>query len=226
MATTTTSATNTAADIYAQIAPASSKQTTSATADLENRFLTLLTTQLKNQDPLNPMENAEVTSQLAQINTVNGIEKLNATMGQLLSAYSSMQTMQAASVIGKYVLTAGSGMQLYEGAAVAGVTLEGDADKVMVTIKDADGKVVQTADLGAHAAGTFSFVWDGKNDAGETMADGAYTFSIEAKKGGEEVKATQLQLGMVNAVTMKGNGFVLDLGDGRSVAFEDVQQIL
>lgn len=230
--TTTGTTSGSAADLFAKIGGSSSSSSSSSTSstsktnDMQSSFLTLLTEQLKNQDPLNPLDNSQVTSQLAQINTVNGIEKLNTTMTQLMSAYAGTQTMQAAAVIGKHVLTAGNSLSLASGQAVAGIKLDAAADHVKVTIKDAKGNVVQTTDLGSHAAGTFNFVWDGKNDAGETLADGDYKFTVEASKGGESVDATALKLGMVNAVTMTSSGFVLDLGDQGTVAFKDVQQII
>lgn len=225
---TTTSATSgTAADVYANLNGSSStKKATTTAGDMENRFLTLLTTQLKNQDPLNPLDNAQVTSQLAQINTVNGIEKLNTTMSQLMSSYGSTQTMQAASMIGSHVLTPGANMTLKTGQAIAGIKLDGNADHVNITIKDSTGKIVQTSDLGANKAGTFNFVWDGKNDAKEALADGEYTFTVEATQDGKAVTAKALQLGTVNAVTMTSSGFVLDLGARGTAAFSDVQQIL
>ncbi len=77
-------------------------------ADIQDRFLKLLVTQMKNQDPLNPMDNAQVTSQLAQINTVNGIQQLNATMQGLATSFMSAQSMQSTSLIGHTVLTDGS----------------------------------------------------------------------------------------------------------------------
>ena len=80
----------------------------SAADDVQDRFLKLLVTQMKNQDPLNPLDNAQVTTQLAQISTVNGIEKLNATIEAMASSFTSGQSLQAATMIGKDVLVPGS----------------------------------------------------------------------------------------------------------------------
>lgn len=227
MATTTNVSSNNASDIFAAINAVGSKtKTTSTTNDMENRFLTLLTTQLKNQDPLNPLDNAQLTSQLAQINTVNGIERLNASLSKLLSAYDSSQAMQTSALIGKSVLVAGSGLALSGGYTGAGIKLDEAADQVTINIVDSSGKTVQSQQLGAREAGVFSFVWDGKNDAGEQLKDGSYKFSVEAVKGGSKINATALQLGTVSAVTRSGNGFVLDLGSLGNVKFDDVQQIL
>lgn len=219
--------TTSAADIFNSIAGAKAKSdTTSVAGDLENRFLTLLMAQIKNQDPLNPLDNAQVTSQLAQLNTVNGIEKLNATMSQLLTGYADAQAMQAAGMIGKNVMVAGNNLPLAGGQAVGGIVLDGNADSVQVAIKDASGKLVQTEELGAHAAGSFYFVWDGKDANEMPVAEGVYTFEVKASTGGEAVKATSAQIGTVSAVVREKNGFLLDLGSLGSVAFKDVQQIL
>lgn len=223
---TNTAATN-AADLFATIGGGSSTKTaTSTTADTENRFLTLLMTQIKNQDPLNPLDNAQVTTQLAQLNTVNGIEKLNSTLSTLLDGYNEAQAMQAAGIIGKNVMVAGNNLPLASGQAVAGAALDSKADKVTLTIKDASGKVVQTEELGAKDAGTFYFAWDGKDAAGNVMKDGNYTFSVDATAAGKKVTASAMQIGTVSAVVRSSNGFLLDLGAFGDVAFKDVQQIL
>lgn len=221
------SATSSAADIFASINGNSSKGAAkSATADMENRFLTLLVTQIKNQDPLNPLDNAQVTSQLAQINTVNGVEKLNATLGKLLSAYDDSKAMQSASMIGKSVLVPGDKLLATTEGILGGAALAADADKVTVTIKDSTGKVVQTEEIGAKKAGSFVFAWDGKDSSGKEVPAGKYTFAVEASKGGKKVDAAALQIGTVSALVRSNNGFQLDLGEAGIVGFDDVQQIL
>lgn len=229
MATVASSQPSNAADIFASIGVSKSSSkpaNTSVTAEMENRFLTLLTTQIKNQDPLNPLDNAQVTSQLAQINTVNGIEKLNASLNKLLAAYDASQAMQTAGMIGKGVLVPGNGLQFDGTLAAGGLTLDRAADSVVINILDNGGALVSSENLGARAAGTFSFVWDGKKEDGTTAPVGNYHISIEAIQGGEKLNAKALQLGTVNAVTRNGNGFVLDLGALGVVPFEQVQQII
>jgi flagellar basal-body rod modification protein FlgD len=163
---------------------------------------------------------------LSQISTVSGIEKLNTTLEKLLSSYSGTQNMQAAAMIGKTVLTAGSGLELGANGAVGGLTLDGAADKVAITIKNAAGRVVQTQNLGAHPAGTMNFAWDGNSDTGEVLPDGQYSFSVVATQGGTEVKTTSLQAGTVNAVTLAKDGLSLQLSSGKSASYSDVQQIM
>lgn len=108
MATTSTTAPGTAAaDIYASLARAAEKKDATATDEAQTNFLTLLTTQLKNQDPLNPLDNAQVTSQLAQISTVDGIERLNQTLATMMDGMLGSETMQAAALVGRSVLVPG-----------------------------------------------------------------------------------------------------------------------
>ena len=96
---------------------------------VQDRFLTLLVTQMRNQDPLNPLENAEVTTQLAQISTVSGIDKLNQAMQGMTQGFLATQSVQAGSLIGRGVLAPGSTLVLEAGQAKAGVSLAGSADR-------------------------------------------------------------------------------------------------
>lgn len=196
------------------------------TEDPQDRFLKLLVTQLKNQDPLSPMDNAQMTSQLAQMSTVSGIEKLNTTLTSLVDGFANSQSMQAAGMIGKSVLAAGSQLPLSSTGAFGGVALSGAADQVKVTILNAAGQVMQTQDLGARAAGVFNFAWDGMTDADTRAPDGAYTFKVAATRGGENVAAETLQIGTVSALVRSQSGFLLDLGALGTLDFKNVQQIL
>jgi flagellar basal-body rod modification protein FlgD len=192
----------------------------------ENRFLKLLTTQLKNQDPLNPMDNAEITSQMAQISTVSGIESLNATMKTLLQGSRDSQTTQAAALVGEAVMVPGSGLTLSSGAGVGGFLLDGDADTVKVTISDSNGVVQRTLTLGDLEAGLHNFTWDGATDSGAKAADGSYSISVAATAGEDKVTTTALNLGVVRSVINGGNGFTLDLGSMGLFTMDDVKQIL
>ena len=223
----TTSATSSATDPYAALSSSTSATTKKTAAEeQQDRFLTLLVTQLKNQDPLNPMDNAQMTSQMAQMSTVSGIERLNTTLNSLVDNIGTSQSMQAASMIGKGVLVPGSNLTLSEGAAYGGINLESAADQVTLKIKDSGGNVIQTEKLGAHEAGVFNIGWDGVLADGTTAPAGKYTFSVEAIQGGNAVTATALQIGTVSALVRSSNGFLLDLGSLGTVDFNDVQQIL
>ncbi|MCI4186842.1 flagellar hook assembly protein FlgD, partial [Dickeya dianthicola] len=122
----------------------------STSADLQNSFLTLLVAQLKNQDPTNPMDNNQLVSQLAQLNTVSGIEKLNTTLGSISTQINSNQSIQAASLIGHGVLVPGTKVLVgNETTTPFGVELENAAENVTVNITDSSGKTVRSMELGS-----------------------------------------------------------------------------
>ncbi|MBF1995163.1 flagellar hook assembly protein FlgD [Serratia symbiotica] len=199
--------------------------------DLSNSFLTLLVAQLKNQDPTNPMKNNELTSQLAQINTVQGIEKLNTTLGSISGQINSNQSLQASALIGHGVMVPGSNILAGSkdgkiSTTPFGVELERAADQVTATITNASGQVVRTVQIGALTAGVHSFTWDGSLDDGTTAPDGAYKVAINAKGNGEQLVARSLHFGMVNGVIRNASGTKLDLGLAGSATLEEIRQIL
>jgi flagellar basal-body rod modification protein FlgD len=196
-----------------------------AAEDPQDRFLKLLVTQMKNQDPLNPLDNAQVTSQLAQISTVNGIEKLNATMESMAGGITAGQSLQAAGMIGHSVLVPGSALKLAGGDGVFGVDLAQAANQVKVTILDASGRAVQVMDLGAQAAGSLPLTWDGKTSDGSQAADGAYSVNVSAQRGDQPVNAQTLSFGTVQGVTQGSQGVQLNVGPLGSTGLADVKQI-
>ena len=219
---------NSSSDVFAAInaqSKAGTADASSSSEEVQNRFLKLLVTQLKNQDPLNPLDNAAVTTQISQISTVTGIENLNATMQTLLSNFNDGQSMQAAGLLGKHVLVPGSRLALSDGEAGGGANLAGPADKVTLSILDAAGKVVQRQNLGARDAGSFSFTWDGQTDAGTAAPPGNYSFTITAVRGSESVAAETMQLGTVSALVRDKGTFQLELAGLGRVDFNKVQQI-
>lgn len=213
-------------DPYAAINGASSSTSASKTQEAEDRFLKLLVTQLKNQDPLNPMDNAQMTSQLAQMSTVEGIDKLNTTLNSLVNDLGTSQSMQAAGMIGKHVMVSGNQLSLVNGVAYAGLNLSSAADQVTVNVLDASGTVIETQKLGAQEAGVLNFAWDGTTSSGVKAADGSYKFSVQATQGGQSVTVDPLQIGTVSALVRTNSGFLLDLGALGTVDFKNVQQIL
>jgi flagellar basal-body rod modification protein FlgD len=201
--------------------------TASATQATEDRFLKLLVTQMKNQDPMNPLDNAQVTSQMAQLSTVTGIEKLNSSLDAMSKSFMANQSLQAATMIGHGVLVPGTdGMTLSGGAAYAGVDLQGPADSLVVSVKDKTGAVVRSLDLGAQAtAGAVPFQWDGKSDAGVVQPDGQYTFDISATQGTDKVKADKLTVGQVSSVTLGAKGVSLNVAGLGAIDAANVKQI-
>ncbi|MFK3736259.1 flagellar hook assembly protein FlgD [Massilia sp. TN1-12] len=238
MATTVTN--NTTSNINDLMSTMNAKPATatdSVQADTD-KFMTLLVTQLKNQDPLNPLDNAQVTSQLAQLQTVTGVNKLNTTLESLKSSYQSSESLQATNLIGHGVLVEGSKVTLSGSKGILGVELGSDADAVQVTITDKAGNVVQTMDLGATKAGIVPLAWDGVPDPSKlgsdgkpvTVADGTYNISVTATRGGEALKpkdAKTLSFDSVLSVTTNStDGVKLNLPVSGTLTLADIKQVL
>lgn len=212
---------------------AASSNSSVSNADSEQRFLKLLVTQLNNQDPLNPMQNAELTSQLAQMSTVSGIEKLNTTLSGLVNQTGSNQVLQAASLIGYNVLSPGDVLTTKKpedgkdpATQAFAVELPGTAADVEIKILDASGNVVRTIDAGAMKEGVNAVTWDGKDDAGNAVAEGAYRFTVDATNGSAAVKATALTFTQVAAVKQGTDGVTLELSSGNNIGLADVRLFL
>jgi len=207
----------------------SSSSSTQSTAEaLQSNFMTLLTTQLQNQDPLQPMDNSQMVTQLAQINTVSGIQSLNATLQGITGQISQSEALQAATLVGKGVLVPGDQIKVGSGVATPfGVELTSAADSVSVSIADSSGTVVRQYDLGALDAGVHSFSWDATQTDGSQAADGAYTVTIKASSKGQALTSTTLDYAQVSGVTRSDSGPLLNLGAVQgTVALSDVRQVL
>lgn len=187
----------------------------SASAD---RFLTLLVAQMQNQDPLNPMDNAEITSQMAQINTVTGIEKLNTSVQGLYAQFVQMQALQGAALVGRDVIVEGNHVDIADGIGQGGFELASAADMVKVEILNAGGHVVDTLNLGAQAAGRHSFDWD----AG-AATDTNLTFRVTATSGATTLTSTPLMRDTVAAISTSGDTLTLELMRSGSVPYVDIK---
>ena len=212
--------------LSALAAPPAAAATKSAVEQTQERFLTLLVTQMRNQDPLNPLDNAQVTTQLAQLNTVTGIGQLNDTMKGLAAGFAASQVLQAAPLVGHDIMAAGSQVALADGRALFGVQLAQPVDSLEVQIVDAAGSVLHRAELGPQQAGVVGLAWDGALDAGGSAPDGQYRFVLKALAGGKPVDATALSLSRVTGVAAGDSGISLNLSNGGTAKLADVRQIL
>ncbi len=203
-----------------------SEPLTKADEDMASRFLTLLTTQLKNQDPMNPMENAELTSQLAQMSTVDGIERLNKMFQSFIDSQNASESMRAAALVGRGVLVEGRRLGLTESGAVGGFELDAGADRVQLSIRDASGLEVQKIELADVAAGSHNFVWDGTAADGTRAANGLYSVELLATAGGENVSGRTLEFGPVTSIIRGAVGSDFQVGDLGVFKFDDIKQIL
>ncbi|NEX62677.1 flagellar hook assembly protein FlgD [Noviherbaspirillum galbum] len=215
-------------DQLAQISGSTTKKATDGSdiSAVQDRFMTLLVTQMKNQDPLNPMDNAAVTGQMAQLSTVTGINKLNTTLEALKSSYQSSQTMAATGMIGHGVLVPGQTVSLADGKSIFGVELPDPADSLQVTVKNPAGSVVRTLDLGSAEAGVHAIAWDGATDAGTTAANGTYRIEIKALRGGASADATALTFGQVQSVTTGATGVKLNMPGLGALDMSAVRQVM
>jgi flagellar basal-body rod modification protein FlgD len=186
-----------------------------------DRFLKLLVAQVQNQDPLNPMDNAQMTSQMAQINTVTGIEKLNQSVNGLSSQFMQMQALQGASLVGHDVVVPGNKLAINTETrtATGGFELTSAADNVTVEVLSASGQVVDTVQLGAAGEGLHGFVWP----SGDRAADSGLKFRVTATRGGVKSDVTELVRDTVRAVSTKGNSLQLELATVGSVPYSDVR---
>lgn len=191
--------------------------------DMQNQFLTLLVAQLQNQDPTSPMDNAQLTSQMAQISTVSGIEKLNDTVSSVTGQFSQMQMLQGTSLIGRTVLTAGNALATTtEGHSTAAFDLAGKAANVSVTITDAAGQLVDTVELGSLDAGRNYFNWDASGYTGDATQ---LRYQVKATNGDSAIKVNHLAANSVVAANVASGKLMLELGDGTSVDHSAIQSV-
>lgn len=213
----TSAVTDTTANPYAAL---SGNNAAPGADEASERFLKLLITQMQNQDPLNPMDNAQVTSQMAQISTVTGIEKLNQTMQSLSGQMLSSQALQGAALVGRTVLMEGSGLHFGEDRiASGGFELTSAADDVKIEVLSPSGRVVDTIEFGAASAGRSGFEWAAPEG---TSMDGM-TFRVVAKTGSVALTATPLTTDLVKAVSTGGDTLTLELLFGGAVPYTDIK---
>ncbi|MFZ2987282.1 flagellar hook assembly protein FlgD [Ideonella sp.] len=200
----------------------SSSLTATSAAEASDRFLKLLVTQMKNQDPLNPLDNAEVTSQMAQISTVTGIENLNSTVSGLNAQFLQLQTMQGAALVGHDVAFEGNTLRQSGAVGDAGFELSSASDKVKVEITGADGTVLDTLEFKGLAAGRHDFTWD----IPTARQGDDLTFKVTATAGTADVKTMSLQHETIRAVSTLDNTLALELGNGERLAYDAVWAFL
>jgi len=201
------------------VTAASTVTTTKNDEASADRFLKLLVAQMQNQDPLSPMDNAQVTSQMAQINTVSGIEKLNTSVQGLSGQFMQMQALQGATLVGHDVVVPGDILSVSSGLAQGGFELGSAADNVTVEVLAPSGKVLDTIDLGAQANGLHSFGWP----AGTADDSSGLRFRVTAKSGATKLAVTPLMRDRVDAVATSGNALTLELQKSGSVPYSTVK---
>ena len=188
----------------------------------QDRFLKLWVAQLNNQDPMNPMDNAQMTSQMAQINTVTGINQLNETVKSLGTQFNGMQVLQGASLVGHDVLLSGNTLSVEGGTAKGAIELPSNAQNVAVQIISPGGQLLETLNFGAVPAGRHDFEWDASN----YTSAGNPTFKVIATNGSQTVAATPFVRDTIVSVSNNGAGMSVQLKGRDPVAYEAIQSIM
>ncbi len=206
-------------------------QTTSKSTLGKDDFLKLLTEQLQNQDPLNPMSGSDFAAQLAQFSTVEQLTNMNTLLTESVSATAilnqSINNSLSTTYIGKVVRSASTQLT-YDGTDQVGIgyTLPQQANSVTVQILNSSGDVVKTIDSKKLTVGDNTIEWDGTDDQGNTLGAGTYTFKVSAyDSNGTDLGATPYTTGTVTGVKFTSSGTML-IVNGQSIKLSDVQEIL
>ncbi len=192
-------------------------------AEMQDRFLTLLVAQINNQDPLNPMDNAQMTTQMAQINTVSGIQQLNDTMKSMSTQFTAMQVLQGAALVGHDVLIPGNTLWRDTTTNMAGSAFDlgGSASQVKIEILSPAGTVLDTITSGAMEAGRNSFTLD----ASKYSNYPSLSYRVTAVNDGQAVAATTYSTDRVLAVGTVDGALNLDLLSGQNVPYSKIAAI-
>ena len=191
-------------------------------------FLELMTTQLKFQDPMKPMENGDFLAQMAQFGTVSGINELNTSFSSMSTALQSNQALQASTMVGRNVLIPGNQSRLSEeGSLRSAVDLESSA-QVIVNIKDASGQLIHRMDMGVQQAGLHTIEWNGLNGEGQPASPGMYTVSAEVRQGENVSEGSMLTTVQVESVTLgkAGQDLTLTVSDLGDISMSQVRKIM
>ncbi len=191
-------------------------------------FLTILVAQLTHQDPLSPMEDTQMTSQLAEFSSLEQLTNINDGINGLGVNMKQQDMLSAVSFIGREVKAEGYKISKEEGNTSSIYYGFGEAvSKITMNIYDDEGAIVRTVDLGSKQAGSYQYEWDGKNEGGQNMPDGIYGVGIIGEDiDGKPVMVQTEISGTVDAVVNEGGTQYLRLKDGRFLSFLNVKEIV
>jgi len=191
-------------------------------------FLTLLVAQLANQDPLNPMENTDFTSQLAEFSSLEQLTNISSGIDELAAGSARQDVMSAVDFIGRQVRAEGESLSIEDGEVTSMYfTLDEAAAEVHINIFDENGNIIRTEQLGAKAAGEHEYQWDGQDWAGKDLPDGVYYVSMAALDADDSSILVWTEVsGEVAGVQTYGSEIYLRLTDGRVVNFSNVTEVV
>ena len=192
----------------------------------EDQFMMLLTEQLKDQDPTQPVDNSQMIAQLAQFSELDAVQGLSSKMDTMVAATNSESQLAMTQLVGKSAVFNGNKLGLTAGTpSTFAVTLAGSTADTVAVIADANGNVVRTLHLGALPAGTTNASWDGLNDAGAALPSGQYLLSVSGTaQNGAAVQATANVTALITGVSY-ANGTAQFLAGGRTLSLTDIASI-
>ena len=214
----------TSAQYQAQQSALASAQSTSMG---QSAFLTLFTTQLKNQDPTDPMKNEAFVAQLAQFSQLEATTAMKTSMDSMASTMSNDRLLGAASLIGKSVTVPNGPVVVTNTTVSQGtINLPTGADGVTLNVYDSTGAIVKSQTYGAQAAGSMTLSWDGTDNSGNAVANGTYSYSVIAISKGQTISPTVSTQATVQSVTGSATGaMMLNVSGGKSVDLSTVTNI-
>lgn len=222
MSTITTGNTNESA--YAQYAfPDTGKTRSDGMGQAD--FLRLMTEQMKNQDPMNPLKGAEFLGQLAQFSTVQGIENMQQAMTAMASVMENDQSLRAATLVGRDALVEVDSVSLAAGAGASGEVVATHAGTIQLDVVDAGGQVVRKLNVEAGGSGPAPFAWDGKDADGNPLDAGTYTFRASSGSGQQSEALAVRMAARIDSVSIEPQGLVLNLAGLGSVPLSSVRRI-
>lgn len=173
----------------------------------QDAFMELMMAQLKNQNPLEPMENGEFLAQMAQFSTASGIEDMQSSMDSFISSFNSSQALQASSLVGRQVMLESNTAQLTADGTVEGsAALPVSTNAMRIAIHDPAGQLVRTIDMGQQSSGDVRFSWDGMTDSGQPAPAGNYVITAEAAIDGQVQALNSSVIASVESVTLGQGG--------------------
>ncbi len=194
----------------------------------KDAFLQLLVTQMQNQNPLDPQDNSEFVAQLAQFSSLETMQNLSTSVDAIGGMYQSSQALQASNLVGRTVIVDSGSTRVDTSKGMTGsVDLPDTSTITTVKVYNSHGDVVRTIDLGEQKAGEQKFTWDGKDDDGNVLESGDYSFVANGSLGGKNSTLKTYLPDTVTSVTMgsAGSAMTLNLADGTNVDLSKIRQI-
>lgn len=188
-------------------------------------FINILVTQMKYQNPLEPLNNEQMAMQIAQMSSVDALQQMEQTMKNMVAKYDLVVNMQAASLVGKKVEVAGNQLYLSPNQIAEGFYQLPQAARVTINIYDSLGNLVKTVDDGRKEVGKQKFSWNGQNNKGERVAEGLYTFAISAVDDkGNKLGVSTSQIGEIKEIAYE-NGTVYFFIGGQKYKLDSILTI-